>query len=175
MLLLLLSGCGVAPPGTGASGATEGEQSTSVATTGPTTMPEPAATSDTGGGVTTEPAATPNTGVVVTWTRSGGIAGIMETMTVYSDGRVTLDRDGRQQTVQGDMAVIRALEQTLAGAEWQSLDPVYGEQFPDAFAYSVQGGGKEVRTYDGAQNPAPLVAVLQQLDQLYQAASNPQQ
>jgi hypothetical protein len=92
-------------------------------------------------------------------------------MTVYADGRVTIERDGKQQTANGDMAAIQALEQIFASAEWQALKPVYGEQFPDAFEYTVQGGGKEVKTYDGAANPEPLATVLQRLDQLYQAAS----
>ena len=149
--LLLFSACGAAPTGAGTSGTASGGQSSSV--------------------VTTEPATTPSAGVIATWTRSGGIAGITEVMTVYADGRVTIERDGKQQTANGDMATVQALEETFASAEWQALKPVYGEQFPDAFEYTVRGGGKEVKTYDGAANPEPLATLLQRLDQLYQAAS----
>jgi hypothetical protein len=42
---------------------------------------------------------------------------------------------------------------------------------PDAFKYVVEAGGKTVETYDGAQSPAALEAVMQQLEALYQTAS----
>ena len=93
-------------------------------------------------------------------------------MTVHADGTVILDHDGQTRTATVDAAAIRALEQTFAGQAWQELEPIYGQQFPDTFAYTVKGGGKEVTTYDGVDRPEVLETVLQRLGQLYQSVDN---
>ena len=108
---------------------------------------------------------------VAVWSRSGGLAGRDDRMTVYADGRVQVEGNGATSTVQGDAAAIEALRQRVTGSEWQSLDESYGEQFPDAFAYTIEAGGKTVRTYDGAKMPAALEDVFQQANSLYDAAS----
>ncbi len=123
---------------------------------------------------TAGPTAAPTAGasdIVAVWSRSGGIAGSDDRMVVYADGRVQVEGNGATSTVQGDAAAIEALRQLVAGSEWQSLDESYGEQFPDAFAYTIEAGGKTVRTYDGAEMPAALEDVLQQTNSLYDAAS----
>ena len=109
--------------------------------------------------------------IVTVWSRSGGIAGSDDRMTVYADGRIQIEGNGATSIVQGDAAAIEALRQRVTGSEWQSLDESYGEQFPDAFAYTIEAGGKTVRTYDGAEMPAALADVLQQTNSLYDAAS----
>ncbi len=109
--------------------------------------------------------------VVAVWSRSGGIAGSDDRMTVYADGRIQVEGSGATSTVQGDAAAIEVLRQLVTGSEWQSLDENYGKQFPDAFAYTIEAGGKTVRTYDGAKMPAVLAEVLQQTNSLYDAAS----
>ena len=109
--------------------------------------------------------------VVAVWSRSGGIAGSDDRMIVYADGRIQVEGSGATSTVQGDAAAVEALRQRVTGSEWQSLDESYGEQFPDAFAYTIEAGGKTVRTYDGAEMPAVLAEVFQQINSLYDAAS----
>ena len=111
------------------------------------------------------------TDVVAVWSRSGGIAGSDDRMTVYADGRIQVEGSDATSTVQGDAAAIEALRQRVTGSEWRSLDESYGEQFPDAFAYTIEAGGKTVRTYDGAEMPAVLAEVFQQTNGLFDAAS----
>src|SRR5688572_10272355 len=115
MCALLLAGCGAA--GTTAPPAT------------PTNAPQP--TPATGGQATT-------TGdeVVAVLTRSGGFAGITDKITIYGDGRLVTEGDSGTHTVQGDPAAVQALHEIVVGDDWQSLDAKYGEQFPDAFAYT---------------------------------------
>ena len=155
LALLLVAGCG--PGAIGSAADDDGAESGSGGSS------ESTATSQT---------APSGSDVVAVWTRSGGLAGRTEVMTVYADGWVTLDQQGGLKTALGDMGTINALQQTFAGSEWQALDSSYGEQFPDAFQYTIEAGGKTVQTYDGAENPALLDTVQQQLGELYQAASS---
>ncbi len=109
---------------------------------------------------------------VAVLTRSGGLMGLNEVLTVEADGGLVLDREGQIMTGQADESVVKALWDTFNSAEWNALAPKYGRQFPDAFAYTVEAGGKTVTTYDGAENPEPLAAVLDQLLALLQSAGS---
>lgn len=159
LLVLILTGCGAAgpigPPAITATlpGAT-------------TTTPEAAAT-------TPVPAATVDNEIVAVWTRSGGFAGLTDTLTIYADGRLVTEGDSGSHTVQGDTAAVDTLHETVAGSEWQDLNDTYGEQFPDAFAYTIKAGGKTVTTYDGIETPELLTQVMQQINVLFTAANQP--
>ncbi|HSH80710.1 MAG TPA: hypothetical protein VLA19_19455 [Herpetosiphonaceae bacterium] len=109
---------------------------------------------------------------VAVLTRSGGLMGLNEVLTVEADGGLVLDREGQVKTGQADESVVQALRDTFNSPEWKALAPKYGRQFPDAFAYTVEAGGKTVTTYDGAENPEPLAAVLDQLLALLQSAGS---
>ena len=109
---------------------------------------------------------------VAVLTRSGGLMGLNEVLTVEADGDLMLDHEGQVKTGQADESVVQALRDTFISPEWKALAPKYGRQFPDAFAYTIEAGGKTVTTYDGAENPEPLAAVLRQLLDLLQAAES---
>jgi hypothetical protein len=112
-----------------------------------------------------------NNDVVAVWTRSGGIAGLTDKITIYADGRLVTEGDSGSHTVQGDAAAVQALHEIVVGSDWQGLDDKYGEQFPDAFAYTIEAGGKTITTYDGIETPAVLSQVMQQINQLFTAAN----
>lgn len=113
-----------------------------------------------------------NQDVMVTWSRSGGIAGLRNSMTIYTDGSVEYDTNGKQGTGQVDAATVATLLQSLNDPEWQKLQGIYGQQFPDAFMYRVRGAGKSVISYDGAEPPAILTKVLLQLSEIFQTVSS---
>lgn len=146
--LVLLAACGAAAPG---------ETPAGKAGTSETT---PSAGNDQAG-----------SDIVAIWTRTGGIAGLHEEMTVHADGTLILDRGGKTQTGQVAPEFLRQLKELVASAAWQNIEPSYGRQSPDAFAYTVEAGGKSVQTYDGAQPPEPLAYVLQLLNMMSQMAS----
>jgi hypothetical protein len=113
-----------------------------------------------------------DTEIVAQMTRSGGLQGRTERLAVARDGIVMFFNENRTeplQTIQVPQAQVEALESAFASREWQQLETSYGEQTPDAFAYTIIGGGKQVTTYDGATNPPILDKVLQQMNDLWQA------
>ncbi len=109
--------------------------------------------------------------IIVTYTRSGGFTGGTDKLTVHADGALTLTTDTRTKTARAEEAKVRALQQTLANAEWSNLEASYGKQVPDGYAYTIVAGDKTVQTYDGATNPAVLDQVIQDLNGLLALAS----
>ncbi len=162
---LTLAACGGAPRE--ASQRTATLEATSSSQSGAGT---PEMTSSSQSGSATPEA--PLSSKVAVLTRSGGFIGLHEVLTVQSDGQVVLDREGQVKTGQIEKGIIEALQKSFNSPEWNALEPKYGRQFPDAFAYTIEAGGKTVTTYDGAQNPEPLAAVLDQLLDLLQAAGS---
>ncbi len=188
LVALTLAACGGAPPGT-ANGEGTPEMTPPLSTGAPTPevtpppetgagtpevtpsqsngveTPEMTPPSDTGAATTEAPLSSK----IAVLTRSGGIMGLHEVLTVQADGRLVLEREGQVMTGQAETASVEALENRINSPAWNALAPKYGRQFPDAFAYTIEAGGKSVTTYDGAQNPEPLASVLQHLLDLLQA------
>ena len=132
----------------------------------PTATPEPVATSRQPEATTPAPASSGD--VVAVWTRSGGFAGLHEVLTVFADGRLSLEQRGGAKTGQAAPADFERLQQTIAGPGWQQLEKQYGVQHPDAFQYTIQAKGKIVETFDGSDYPDVLMDLLQQFQALHQ-------
>lgn len=181
-LLGLLVGCGSAAPSdtTGSqpsAGATTEVTSTASAapssvaapTLEETTMPGADAPTTSGGKDQTQ-----SLDLIAALTRSGGLQGRTQTLLVQQDGTLALLNGAPGSAVfktgTASAAQLQALQALLASDDWQQLDDSYGRQVPDGFMYSVTGGGKQVTTYDGAQNPPALENVLGKLGELWQAA-----
>lgn len=181
-LLGLLVGCGsVAPSDTTGSQPSAGAmtEATSTASAAPssvaaptleeTTMPGSDATTTSGGKDQTQ-----SLDLIAALTRSGGLQGRTQTLLVQQDGTLALLNGAPGSAVfktgTASAAQLQALQALLASDDWQQLDDSYGRQVPDGFMYSVTGGGKQVTTYDGAQNPPALENVLGKLGELWQAA-----
>lgn len=166
-LVLLLAACGSTQTGTTTD--ETGSSPVPATLTADSQMensPQPAMTETTGVGGTGAP--------LVTLNRSGGIAGMNVTVVVQRDGTVQLidgeiggpvTKEGRATSEQ-----LQKLEAALQAEGWQQLDATYGEQFPDAFAYTIVAGSKTIKTYDGAPNPPALENVLSLLNELEQQA-----
>jgi hypothetical protein len=112
-------------------------------------------------------------GVLVIFKRSGGIAGVNETLTVYDDGRITVAGRRGESTAQVAPAELSELRRLLASPEFAALDARYPAVGADLFIYSITipTGGKPqtIVTMDGAKNPPILDQVLGELGKLLQA------
>lgn len=178
-LLCLLAACGSAPSGPIAASATASSAATasaSIMAPGATNTPSaspseaallPSATSD-----------VPSTGasddtVLCRLTRSGGLAGSTETVTVHTNGDVTAQRDrptARTATMRATPEQLATLRAALRSDAWQQLQRRYGRPVPDSFMYVVQCGDTMITTYDGAQRPDVLNEMIQQLSALQRQA-----
>jgi hypothetical protein len=187
-LIIVLSACGSQPIGSGApqpaqtAAPTQAPEPTAAPTqvseptaaptqvsepaAAPTQAPEPTQASKPPAGTTPQL----NSAVLLVFQRSGGIAGIDETLTVYTDGRLDFsDRKGAKsaQVAPEDLA---ALQQLLASPEFAALDTRYQAAVADAFLYNITLPGNprpfSVQTMDGAQHPPVLDQVLVELNKL---------
>jgi hypothetical protein len=113
--------------------------------------------------------ATPQAGVLVVYRKTGGIAGIDRTLTVYDDGRVELSGTGDTgQAIQAPPDSLSALRGLLASPEFAALNARYRASGADLFTYeiSVPATGQTVVTMDGAPSPPALTQAIAQLEAL---------
>lgn len=163
VLLLLVAACGSTPTGSDETGSSPAP-ATATAASQTENSPQPSLTETAMAGGAGAPLAV--------FMRSGGIAGITETLVVQSDGTL--------QAIQGQIGEpvinegratpeqLEKLKAALQSEGWQQLDVTYGQQVADGFAYTIVAGSKAVRTYDGVQNPPALENMLSLLDELEQ-------
>jgi hypothetical protein len=106
--------------------------------------------------------------LLISYHKSGGIAGVNETLTVYADGAIELrDKRGAIST-QADPSDIEALHKLLVSPEFATLQSPMQPPGADQFIYelTVSGRAKSIVTVDGADNPAVLREVIDALEQL---------
>lgn len=171
LLLALLSACGSAPT----DDSTGGQPSASAPPDQASAAPLPAESASPAANASGKDDA-PSSDLIAALTRSGGLVGRTQTLLVRQDGTVAL-LNGEQgsppfKTGKASAEQLQSLRTLLASPEWQQLDASYGQQVPDGFAYTVTGGGVQVQTYDGTQNPAALENVLSKLNELWQVAQS---
>lgn len=141
-------------------------------TPAPAPTPSPAPTS---APAPTSPGA-PTSGVVasdvlIIYHKTGGIAGIDETLTVHGDGR--LDLVSRTGSVSHDNATpdeINQLRQALDSDDFAQLAPSYSAVGADLFVYTLTipngPAPRTVTTMDGVKNPPVLDQAISQLEHL---------
>lgn len=195
-LVYLLAACGVGGPGATAptpsalasdtamtaptqpSLPSEPILSTAAATVPPTAATTPQATSLPTAAAATEalpPSATTQASpakILISYHKSGGIAGIDETVTVYADGTVEVRNKGRVARSQADPSAIQALQKLLANPELAALQVPMQPPVPDQFVYelTVPGRAKPIIATDAADNPQVLLDLITSLDQLKKQA-----
>jgi hypothetical protein len=188
-LMVLLAACGGQP----SSGA---PQPTQPAASQPTQPPEataaPEATRPPEPTAAPQPAATPTVSVIkvtpdaTSQTTSGlsdvlailhvtgGIAGVDDMLTVYSDGRIELSDRGGKKAIRVAPGELATLQKLLSSPEFAALDAQYQAAVSDAFIYELKvPGGQQPRTVvtmDGAKSPPVLNQVLVELRRLQQQA-----
>jgi hypothetical protein len=172
--LLLLAACGASP-----SGGTTDAQPTLPASSQftPAAAPDAAeATQAPAPAQTPQPEPAEPTGqalgqaAVISLQKTGGIAGINETMMVYADGKVTVTGRGGAKEAQLATAELSPLQQLLSSPEFASVEGNYRAVGADLFTYrlTVAEGDTQrtIVTMDGAQHPAVLDQVLAELAKL---------
>jgi hypothetical protein len=120
---------------------------------------------------TLPPTAIPQAGastLLISSHKSGGIAGVDETVTVYADGRVELRANGTAATMQADPSAIQALQKLLASPEFAALSVPLQPPVADQFVYelTVPGHTKPIIVADGADNPPVLRELIGVLERL---------
>ena len=179
VLALLLAACGAADTGgasqpiaTSAPAPTAAAAATAapVLTAVPAPTAAPAPTQATRPADETKPTGQPASGdVVAIYHKTGGIAGVDETLTVYADGRLSLlGRSGAAQTAQAQPADLGKLQSLLASPDFAGLSPRYQASGADLFNYqiTIPSTGQTVSTMDGAQAPAVLGQAITEMEQL---------
>jgi hypothetical protein len=110
--------------------------------------------------------------ILAIYHKSGGIAGIDETLTIHQGGLLELTgRDGNTKSIQVDEPIIQALRRMLEQKEFSELAPLYQGVGADLFTYTItardlSGNPKTVTTMDAAKHPDYLGLLIIMLDQL---------
>jgi hypothetical protein len=106
--------------------------------------------------------------LLISYHKSGGIAGVNETLTVYADGTIEIRSNSGAINTQADPSDIQALHKLLASPEFAALQSPVQPPIPDQFIYelTVSGRAKPIVTVDGANNPAVLREVIDALEKL---------
>jgi hypothetical protein len=165
-LALLLAGCG---------GATSAGQPTPGALARDTPVPaptQPAPTAPTAAVPTREPTQAGASSILIAYHKSGGIAGVDETLTVYDDGALELQTRGGATRGQADPAAIQELHELLGSPEFAALQLGPPPIAPDQFVYELRVPGRRqpIVTADGADNPPVLEQAIDMLEKLKAAA-----
>ena len=114
---------------------------------------------------TTQPGAA---NLLISYHKSGGIAGIDETFSVYADGTTELRNKSGTVSAHADPSAIQALQTLLASPEIAALQIPVQPPVPDAFVYemTLPGRAKPLIATDGADNPPALRELINMLEQL---------
>ena len=110
--------------------------------------------------------------VLVAYHKSGGIAGIDETLVVHQGGLLELTmRGGSPKSVQADEPMLQPLRRMLEQKEFSQLAPSYQAMGADLFSYTItardaNGNLKTVTTMDTAKHPDYLGLLIVMLEQL---------
>lgn len=151
VFVLLLAGCGQVSDSAGTGSGAQPVTPTALVRDAPrdetSAPPTPTSTP-----VAMPPATAEAPTVLATLQRSGGFAGLTNTTTVWTYGRVEID-SGPVTTFEMPSDQLRQLRERLSSAGWKRLSRSYGQPMPDAFEYVVTASGKTVRTYDAANSP----------------------
>jgi hypothetical protein len=86
---------------------------------------------------------------LVSFTRSGGIAGIDDSVTVTTTGHVVVDGQGADRSHRLRAATLRDLRRMLSEARWDKANPG-ASRCADCFEYLVRYHGHRAR-YDDSQ------------------------
>jgi hypothetical protein len=143
-------------PTAAASAPTQPAQSTAAASA-PSPTIQPAATSQVAADT-----------VLISYHKSGGIAGVDETLTVYVDGTVELLTRDVASTMQADPIAIQALQKLLDSPEFAALQVPALPLGADYFIYelTLPGRKKPIIVADGVGTPPVLREVIGALEQL---------
>ena len=108
--------------------------------------------------------ATASAKTLVSFSQSGGLAGVSTTVTVTTAGHVAVDGSGRDRSHRLRTATLRHLRELLSAARWDRANPGTSH-CADCFEYVVRYHGRRAR-YDDSQAkqvPGSVRAVVAEL------------
>jgi len=153
--------------GAGASGAASNGAPVSSGSAGTSTSTGAGATS---AGPQTDPSAKSNTGgnatatdTLVMFTRTGGLAGNNDSLTVKPDGSYTIQTKQGTKTGKLTDEELGALKTALATTDFDKMPTVNDNgAVADAYTYTITYGGKQITAKDGSIPPAlaPVISAL---------------
>ena len=110
--------------------------------------------------------------LVISYHKSGGIAGVNETLTVYANGTTEMRGKGGTVRAQANPSDIQALQKLLASPEFAALQVPRQSPVADQFIYelTVPGRAKPIIAGDGADNPPVLRELIDALEKLKKQA-----
>lgn len=111
--------------------------------------------------------------VLAIYRKSGGFAGLDETLTVYQGGLIELSSrtTTENKSIKLDEPMLQPLRRMLESQEFADLEPLYRAVGADLITYSISsrdrnGNMKTVVTMDGATYPDFLGQLIQMFEQL---------
>lgn len=106
--------------------------------------------------------------LLISYHKSGGIAGVSETLTVYADGTIERRDKRGNSTSKADPSDIQALQKLLDSPEFAALQVPRQSPVADQFIYelTVAGRAKPIVTADGVDNPPVLREMIGLLEQM---------
>ncbi len=106
--------------------------------------------------------------LLISYHKSGGIAGIEETLSVYANGTVEQRSKTSITKTQASPADIQALQALLASPEFAALQLPVQQPVPDQFIYelTLPGRAKPLVATDSADNPPVLRDLIAALEKL---------
>ena len=111
----------------------------------------------------------PDSGPLVTYERSGGIAGVVERLRIDGDGQAMLERgiEGAASSFQVPASELETLESELEAAEFDEVERAPDDMVcADCFIYGIEYGGHQTTLGDLDQPPPSVAAVLVHLGEL---------
>ena len=106
--------------------------------------------------------------ILISYHKSGGIAGVDETLTVYADGALKMRNKNSSVRAQAGPSDIQALQKLLGSSEFTALQLPVQPPVPDQFVYelTIPGRGKPIVVAEGADNPPVLRELIDVLEKL---------
>ncbi len=108
--------------------------------------------------------------------RWGGVAGVNEWLEVYADGTLkssTESSHGIVHTHKVPVSRVQTLWDNLSSLQWKMLvGGSYGRPMPDAFGYTIAGGGKQVSVSGDGSGPVVVDQVRGEFSSLWEEADD---
>jgi hypothetical protein len=114
-----------------------------------------------------EPGGSSN-GVVLSFSRSGGLVGTTETITIQSDGRAEVEGDAAPpQRLEVPPELLNRLEEELQSLDWErAASEPENVDCADCFTYDIRAGGQRVTTTAMGQSGEELRDLLALVEEI---------
>jgi len=112
-------------------------------------------------------------GVLLTFSRSGGLVGTTETITIRSDGRAEVEGDAAPpQQLEVPPELVNRLEDELQDLDWeQAASEPDNVVCSDCFTYDIRSGGQRITTTAMGQSGEELKDLLTLVEQILASSS----